>query len=123
MAAGLSADLLRQDDGDLTITIYAEITEHGDLRVTGQDIGEAASVQGGDETEYTAHVDSKDKEQLLRLLMEQLPSPRPAVEDEHKDRLLLQVIKQLYAGNRNAVAEVYNLARANGIHAGWFRWP
>lgn len=129
MPERLSVDLvLGSESGRISTSIYASITEEGDVRVTGQDFGPGASITGGDETEYIASVAREYKDLLLRnLLMEAHPEEAfddPAgLPEEKKNRLVLALLEKRYRGNERAVEELYAFARSKDIPARWFRWP
>lgn len=79
--------------GDPWITIQAEIDNKGNLLLSGQDLGQSVrDVWGDDDYEYW----------LL-------------VSKEHKDRLLLALIKRLYAENTRVVSELGDWLRENDI--------
>ena len=84
--------LVRQS-GSTSICIDARIEDNGDLRFSGQDIGEAPEEIFGD----------SDYEYWLTI---------PAAE---KDRLLLALIEQAYQGNASVVSEFREFLESKGI--------
>jgi hypothetical protein len=95
-----SVQLVRGRVGELYRSIHAEITDDGDLHVTGQDFGPGASMTGADEEEFIAAVDKQDK-----------------------DRLLLALLERLYGGNTRAVYDFARFASSKGIKVTRFHWP
>lgn len=79
--------------GPTSIHIDVRIEENGDLRLSGQDIGEAPEAIFGD----------SDYEYWLTV---------PAAE---KDRVLLALIDKLYRGNPSAVSELKEFLEARNI--------
>lgn len=84
---------LCQQTGDLRIRIDAAIDDKGNLLLSGQELGAAVREFWGD----------NDYECWL------------LVSSEQKDRLLLALIKQLYAGNTDAVGELCQWLREDDI--------
>lgn len=79
--------------GETSTYIEAEILENGDLRVSGQDIGKAPQEHFGD----------SDYEYWL------------TVPGEHKDRLLLALLYQLYQDDSCAVSKLTAILEAAAI--------
>jgi hypothetical protein len=124
-----TVELYRTSAEDPTSTsIYAAITERGDVHVVGQTLGSNVNIMGGDETEYIASVACEHKDRLLAALIEQgyssgaFDEPGPSSE-EGRDKRLLALIERAYSGNDRAVHDFYAFAQSKGIRAGWFRWP
>jgi hypothetical protein len=77
---------LVQIEGTTSIYIDAEITDKGDLLISGQDLGHATDHSfGGSEYEY-----------WLRIT------------EPNKDRVLLALIEKLYLGDSSLVSELKN---------------
>ena len=84
---------LYEQKGDLRISIDAAIDDKGNFLVSGQELGESVrKFWGDDDYEYWLFVSK-----------------------ENKDRLLLALIKRLYAGNANAVGDLCKWLRENDI--------
>ena len=84
---------LVSQSGPTSIYIDARIDDNGDLRISGQDIGEAPEqIFGKDEYEYWLTV--------------------PMVE---KDRVLLALIEKFYHGNASVVSEFREFLESKGI--------
>jgi len=81
--------------GDVSDYVDAEITKEGDLRLTRNSFG-----PGDSETEVIAAVDKDDK-----------------------DRLLMELLKELYSGNTSAVDDFTTFAESKGITVNRSRWP
>ena len=90
---GLKVDLVCDAGGDRGVSVYAsaEITGDGRLQLSGQDLGEGAS-PGGDESEYFATIEARDK-----------------------DRLLVAFLELHYAGETRPAQALATLAAAKGI--------
>jgi hypothetical protein len=88
-------DIIRlvEINGSTSIYISAEITEKGDLLISGQDNGEAARQMFGD----------SDYEYWLK------------VSASYKDRVLLACLEKLFAGNPELISELMNFFEANKI--------
>ena len=86
--------------GALDRLVIAGIVENGDLHVTQMDSGDGASQTGADEDESNAVIEAADK-----------------------DRLLLALLAQHYAGNLRAKHEIAKLATEHGIKVTSFHWP
>lgn len=86
-------ELCRQRGGDPEISIDAAIDDKGNLLLSGQELGKSVREYWSDD----------DYEYWL------------LVSKEHMDRLLLAMIKRLYAGNTNAVSELGQWLRENDI--------
>ena len=83
--------------GSTSIYINARIEDNGDLRFSGQDIGNAPEEIFGD----------LDYEYWLTI---------PAAE---KDRLLLALIEKIYKGNASVVSEMKEFLEESGIRYGF----
>ena len=90
--------VLVKQGGSTSIHIDVRIKENGDLLFSGQDIGEAPEEIFGD----------SDYEYWLTV---------PAAE---KDRLLLALIEQHYAGNGSLVSELRELMESQDIPCAFF---
>ena len=82
-------------EGPTSIYIDAEITDSGDLLLSGQDLGAAPQKFFGD----------SDYEYRLR------------VGAAHKDRLLLALLEKLYSGNPSVVSQLREYLDSKGIPA------
>lgn len=96
------ADEVRLADveGATSIHIGAEITDKGDLLISGQDLGEVPLERWGD----------SDYEYWLLV---------PAAE---KDRLLLALLERFYGGNDRVVSELMALLDERGIRREFGSW-
>ena len=86
---------LFKNKNDTSAYVDASITEEGDLRVVRNSFG-----PGDFETEVTAAVSEKDKDQLLLALLE-----------------------RVFSGNKDAVEDFFKFAKSRKIPVHWFRWP
>jgi hypothetical protein len=91
---------LYEERGRTSRFIDAEIDEAGDLILSAQDVGEVPRKYWGD-GDYEFWV---------------------LVKGEHKDRLLLALIEQLYGGRAFAVDDTRELLRAKGIPHEFGSW-
>ena len=79
---------LVQADGPTSIRVDAEITDEGDLLLSGQDLGAAPQEAFGDsDYEYWLKIKAPFKDHLLLALMETLYSGNTSVVSELKDYL------------------------------------
>jgi hypothetical protein len=86
--------------GATSVCIDAEITENGDLQISGQDIGAAPQEMFGDvDYEYWLRIAAADK-----------------------DRLLLALIEQQYSGNAKVVSKLRHFLGSKGIYCGFFSY-
>jgi hypothetical protein len=91
---------LYEREGETSVHIDAEITDSGDLLLSGQDIGKAPKEFWGDaDYEYWVQV--------------------PA---EHKDSVLLALVEKVYAGNQSAVSEFRTFLKEKGIPNTFQSW-
>ena len=90
----LSKNLFKKKNESSTY-VDVKITEDGDLHILRNSFG-----PGDFETEVTAVVSAKDK-----------------------DLLLLVLLEQIYAGNKNALEEFVTFARSKKVVVETFRWP
>ncbi len=80
-------------EGETSIRIEVEIAEDGGVLLSGQDAGDAPlALWGDDDYEYWLKIEAVDK-----------------------DRVLLALIEQLYAGNANVISELKALLEEKGI--------
>ena len=86
--------------GSTSIHIHARIEDNGDLRFSGQDIGEAPEEIFGD----------SDYEYWLTV---------PAAE---KDRLLMALIEKHYVGRSTVISELQELMETKGIPCEFFSY-
>ncbi len=91
---------LFQERGETSRFIDAEINDDGNLVVSGQDVGEAPLHWWGD-SDYEFWV---------------------TVASQHKDRVLLALLEQLYGGHFSAVDEFRSFLQSKGIPFGWMTW-
>lgn len=84
---------LVQADGPTSIRVDAEITDEGDLLLSGQDLGAAPQEAFGD----------SDYEYWLKILA------------ADKDRLLLVVLERDYSGNLSVISDLMTFLKAKGI--------
>ncbi len=91
---------LLEERGETSRFIDAKIDEHGDLIVSGQDVGKAPREWWGDD-DYEFWV---------------------TVKSEHKDKVILALIEKLYSGNFRAVDEFRDFLQSKGIPFGWMTW-
>ena len=88
---------LVSQSGSTSIYIDARIEDNGDLRFSGQDIGEAPEqIFGKDDYEYWLTI--------------------PAAE---KDRLLLSLIEKIYKGNASVISEMKEFLDERNIPYGF----
>ena len=91
---------LYEKRGETSIFIDAEITDSGDLQLSGQDIGKAPrEFWGDDDYEYWLIVPS-----------------------EQKDRTLLALLEELYGGNPRAVSGFQEFLKRKGIPCAFHSW-
>lgn len=84
--------------GDISVYIDASITPGGDLRLSGQDIGEELKrLLGDSETEYFLTIRSA-----------------------FKDKVLLALIEKLFKGNFSVIIELKTLLESKGIPCEFF---
>jgi hypothetical protein len=86
---------LFKNKNDKSDYVDASITKEGDLRVVRNSFG-----PGDFETEVTAAVSKKDKDQLL-----------------------LALLDRVFSGNKDAVEDFLKFAKSKKIPVQWFRWP
>lgn len=91
---------LYRQHGNPSISIDARITKGGALEVSGQDGGKAAEAFWGDD-DYDYGV---------------------MIAPEHKDRLLLALLENLYKGNPHTVAELKTLLTKKKIPHAFHSW-
>ena len=91
---------LYEKRGETSVYIDASITRAGDLQLYGQDIGSAPSGAFGD----------SDYEYWL------------TVPGEHKDRVLLLLLKRLYGGDSTAVTGLRVFLESEGIPCKFTTW-
>lgn len=132
---------LYEKQGETSRYIDVEITENGDLVMTGQDIGKLPEEFWGDsDYEFWVHVATQHKGEVFRALMEKLDHENIEMEDgfrdfirsrkilwvhlptDHKDNALLVLIKRLYAGNPKAVDQFKDFMRSQGIPVEFDSW-
>lgn len=133
---------------DTSVFIDAEISEEGHLVLSGQDVGRAPLEHWGDsDYEYWVVVRREHKEQVLRLLMEELVSlPRPdgtppamsaftaflqaqgvplddaRWTDSEKDHVLLMMMKQAFGGNLSASSAFMDFLKTHGVPYSFDSW-
>lgn len=90
----LSINLFKEENKSSTY-VDVTITEKGELHILRNAFG-----PGDFETEVTAIVSAEDK-----------------------DFLLLVLLEQMYAGNKNALEEFVTFARSKKVGIKTFRWP
>ncbi len=79
--------------GPTSIHIHAEITDQGDLLLSGQDLGDAPKeIFGDSDYEYWLRIKAADKDQLL-----------------------LALIEKIYAGNMMVISELQEYLKAKEI--------
>ncbi len=86
--------------GETSVFIDAEVNNQGDLVMSGQDIGKAPEEYFGD-SDYEYWV---------------------VVKDEHKDRVLLSLMEEVYGGNSKAVTAFIQLMKSKGIPYEFSTW-
>jgi hypothetical protein len=86
--------------GETSIYIDAEITESGDLLLSGQDVGKAPEEFWGD-ADYEYWV---------------------LVAAEHKDRVLLALLEKVYGGNQSAVSDFRAFLKEKGLPSSFHSW-
>lgn len=75
-------------EGSTSIHIYVEITDGGDLLLSGQDLGEAPQMIWGDsDYEYWLRIKNADKEAVLLALIEKHYSGNASVVTELREYL------------------------------------
>jgi hypothetical protein len=113
-----SIEIARRE-GERADYVDASLDDDGALRVMRNSFG-----PGDYETEVTAIVFAEDVERLLEALLAEARRPLPGATDQaDRGTLLLQLVKQRYAGNTGAVEDFTSFAQSRGIEVGWFRWP
>jgi len=91
---------LYEHRGETSVLIEAEITDSGELQLSGQDVGKAPKEFWGDgDYEYWVLV--------------------PA---EHKDRVLLALLKEVYGGNPRTVSDFRQFLDGEGIPSTFHSW-
>jgi hypothetical protein len=91
---------LYEHEGETCVSIDAEITDDGDLLLSGYDIGKAPEEFWGDaDYEYWAHVRA-----------------------EHKDDVLLALVEKVYGGNRSAISDFRAFMKEKGIPSTFDSW-
>jgi hypothetical protein len=132
---------LYEQQGETSRYIDAEITQHGDLVISGQDLGKMPEKYWGDsDYEFMVYVAAKYKSDVFRILLEKLNNDIDDVEDEfrdlmksrrilwihlpaeQKDDVLLTLIKKLYSGNPKAVDHFKEFLRSRGIPCEFDSW-
>jgi hypothetical protein len=86
--------------GDTSIYIDAQITDAGNLQISGQDVGKAPEEFWGD-TDYEYWV---------------------TVGSEHKDSVLLALIERLFAGHPSAHSQFMEFLKSKGIPYKFDSW-
>ena len=86
--------------GETSVFIEAEITERGEIQLSGQDVGKAPKEFWGD-ADYEYWV---------------------LVAAEHKDRVLLALLKEVYRGNPRAVSDFRQFLDGEGIPSTFHSW-
>ena len=100
------AELFREK-GPTTTIIDAEITENGDLLISGVDYGEAPLEHFHDfDYEYWLTIPSSHKEETLLFLMNQAKekSQTPQLDGQSTDKKLLGLLQMLYSDNISVVS-------------------
>jgi hypothetical protein len=91
---------LYEYQGETSVNIDAEITDSGDLLLSGQDVGKAPEEFWGDaDYEYWVLV--------------------PA---EHKDRVLMALMEKVYGGNQSAISDFRAFLGEKGIPSSFHSW-
>jgi hypothetical protein len=99
-------------EGPTSIYIRAWITPGGDLRLAGQDIGEAPKrVFGDSDYEYWLTVPSVRKDDLLRALLERQDSAEAfdGVPPSERDAALLSLLQVLYTDDARVDSRLMSL--------------
>jgi hypothetical protein len=97
---GDSITIARQESSDITISIHAQLSADGGLRLEGSDIGKRVKeIWGDSDYEYSVDV--------------------PASET---GRLLLLLLKEKYDGDIQAVSKFKTFCESNGIAHSFFNW-
>lgn len=86
--------------GETSVFIDAEINDQGDLVMSGQDIGKEPEEFFGD-SDYEYWV---------------------VVKEEHKDRVLLALMKEVYGSNSKAVTAFMQMMKSKGIPYDFDTW-
>ena len=90
--------VLVNEKGDISVYIDASITDTGDLRLSGQDLGkELEGIFGDSEYEYFLTIPSA-----------------------FKDKVLLALIEKIYKGNARVISDVRSLLETKGIPCEFF---
>jgi hypothetical protein len=75
-------------EGPTSVHIEAEITDGGDLLLSGQDVGEAPRAFHGDsDYEYWLRIGAADKDRVLLALLEKLYSGNPSLISQLREYL------------------------------------
>jgi hypothetical protein len=87
-------------EGETSVFVDAEITDSGDLLMSGQDVGKAPKEFWGD-ADYEYWV---------------------LVAAEHKDRVLLALLEKVYGGNQSAVSDFRAFLKEKGLPSSFHSW-
>ncbi len=130
---------LYEKQGETSRYVDAEITQDGDITISGQDIGKIPEEYWGDsDYEFMVYVAAKYKDDVFHALVEKLNNECNDEEFldyiksrkilwvhlpvEQKDYVLLALIKKLYYGNSGAVDDFKDFMRSQGVPAEFGSW-
>lgn len=132
---------LYKQEGATRVHIDAEVTNDGDLQVSGYDIGEAPKEWWGhDDYEYTVTIRRPNKKRLFLALKAEHFGDDAGAESrfqdfarkkkppfnwfkQNKDRRLLDLIALMFGDDHSAVSRFRDFAQEKDIPYEWFTWP
>ncbi len=110
-------------EGPTSIFITAEITNGGDLLLSGQDVGDAPlQIYGDLDYEYWLRIRAADKEKALLALIE-LSRQRKLEQEIPEfsiDQKLIFLLEKVYSGNPSVISELSDYLKRQGISPDFF---
>lgn len=119
---------LFEQKGETSIHIDAEISDEGDIKINGQDVGKAPQEFWGDsDYEYSVFVSGKHTDAVKDALLDKLKDEYPEeytklLKLRSQDDVIISAIRMIYSGDSSAVSHFKDYMWSVGIEAEFWSW-